>query len=236
MAIMNRIIEEFRKDRERVLDQLVDGALTEEDRKQVLRAIDEEPGAWRRCALAFIEAQTWRGDMLSLRAEAPPKPTIAEPPLDAPNRTLPLGPPRSSRFFEAGLALAACVVLAFGVSVYMRSDTTGRPNGIAGEGTAAHANVVGSYSPWHAKLNYDDPATNGPDSLDVPLVEPQGINKDWMQGQRSALPDDMRRDLEQSGHKVIQRHYLHSTPLKDGRRVLVPVEQIDVEPSPRPTY
>lgn len=241
MAIMNRIIDEFRKDRERILDQLVDGALTDEDRKHVLQAIDEEPGAWRRCALAFLEAQSWRADMLSLRAATPAQSTMqktANPSsVVSPPAPVPAAPPKSSRFFEACLAIAACVMLMFGASVWMRSDNTGPPNMIAGghSGSAATANTVGSFSPW-AKMKYNDPATEGPDSLNVPVVEPQDINGEWVQGQRSALPDEMRRDLEKSGHRVIQRHYLHSTPLKDGRRVLVPVEQIDVEPSPRPAY
>lgn len=44
---------------DRWIDQLVDGELTQEDRTRVLQALANRPEGWRRCALAFLEAQTW---------------------------------------------------------------------------------------------------------------------------------------------------------------------------------
>ena len=46
---------------DRLLDRLVDGELDGPQRAQLLAAIDAEPGAWRRCAMAFLEAQAWEG-------------------------------------------------------------------------------------------------------------------------------------------------------------------------------
>ena len=43
-----------------LLDRLVDGELNEAERASLLRAIDLQPDAWKRCALAFLEAQSWR--------------------------------------------------------------------------------------------------------------------------------------------------------------------------------
>ena len=237
---MNRIIEDFRKDDERILDRLVDGELTEEDRKNLLLALDDEPGAWRRCALAFLESQTWQGDLKAMRrqprAEEPPaviKPTVVPPP-----------PPRPSRFFELCLAMAASVALAFGVGVWVRSMWNA-PGGGSLNMQMANDNrslsplppqtAVGSNTPWHANLNFDDPNTDGPDKVVVPLVEPQG-SADWMHQRRSALPDHLRQGLENAGHRVIHRQQLQSIPLKDGKRLVVPVEQFDVEPNRRPAY
>jgi hypothetical protein len=42
------------------IDRLVDDELSEEERRQLLGQLDDEPGGWRRCALAFLEAQCWR--------------------------------------------------------------------------------------------------------------------------------------------------------------------------------
>ena len=44
---------------DRLLDQLVDGSLDPLRRRELLAALDKEPGAWRRCAMAFLEAQAW---------------------------------------------------------------------------------------------------------------------------------------------------------------------------------
>ena len=63
---MNRIMDEFRADKSRVLDRLVDNELSDEERRAVLALLDESPDAWRSCSLAFIEAQLLRGDLRSL--------------------------------------------------------------------------------------------------------------------------------------------------------------------------
>src|SRR5438876_11522290 len=44
----------------RLLDRLVDGELPERERRELLLRIEKEPDGWRRCALAFLEAQIWR--------------------------------------------------------------------------------------------------------------------------------------------------------------------------------
>ena len=42
---------------DRRLDLLVDGELSEAERRELLQHMDEEPEGWRRCpALAFLEA------------------------------------------------------------------------------------------------------------------------------------------------------------------------------------
>jgi hypothetical protein len=43
-----------------LIDQLVDGELPDAERRELLRRLEGEPDGWRRCALAFLEAQCWR--------------------------------------------------------------------------------------------------------------------------------------------------------------------------------
>ena len=45
---------------ERLLDRLVDGELADDERRELLLQLEKNPDGWRRCALAFLEAQTWR--------------------------------------------------------------------------------------------------------------------------------------------------------------------------------
>ncbi|MEJ7637798.1 MAG: hypothetical protein WKF75_07380, partial [Singulisphaera sp.] len=42
------------------IDRLVDGELDPAERHALLVRFETEPGGWRRCALAFLEAQSWR--------------------------------------------------------------------------------------------------------------------------------------------------------------------------------
>ena len=48
-------------------DRLVDGSLSEREYRAMLAALDEQPDGWRRCALAFLEAQAWSGEMQQMR-------------------------------------------------------------------------------------------------------------------------------------------------------------------------
>ena len=57
---MNRVLEELRRGDSRVFDRLADGELSPADQRALLAALDDEPGAWRRCALALVEAQVLR--------------------------------------------------------------------------------------------------------------------------------------------------------------------------------
>jgi hypothetical protein len=66
------------------IDRLVDGELDESTRRELLRRLDSLPDGWRRCALAFLEAQefaqaarAWTRDHAPTRSE--PKP-VARPP------------------------------------------------------------------------------------------------------------------------------------------------------------
>jgi hypothetical protein len=56
---------------DRLIDRLVDGELEPFRRRAVLEQLESEPDGWRRCALAFLEAQAWRS-VLRPVADAPP--------------------------------------------------------------------------------------------------------------------------------------------------------------------
>ena len=101
------ILDEFRSDRRRVLDRLVDGELGLHERRELLAGLDDEPGAWRRCALAFLESQSWRWQLSRMASE----PILAQ---------LSAAPPktRAARYTVWGgfLAIAASLMVAFAVA------------------------------------------------------------------------------------------------------------------------
>ncbi len=59
------------------LDRLVDGELTHEERRALIARLEADPDGWRRCAVAFLEAQAWREAMGEMLA-APSAPIIAK--------------------------------------------------------------------------------------------------------------------------------------------------------------
>jgi hypothetical protein len=96
----------------RELDRLVDGELSDTERLTLLQAIDAEPNGegWKRCALAFLEAQCWRAAFQPL---AQPEPKAQDKNLSQAQsttkaQTFPAGPHRPSI-----LLAAASVLLAF---------------------------------------------------------------------------------------------------------------------------
>src|SRR6185437_1033525 len=64
------------RSRDDLLDRLVDGELSEGERRSLLARLGAEPDGWRRCALAFLEAQCWR-EALGAPPSAETKPRAA---------------------------------------------------------------------------------------------------------------------------------------------------------------
>ena len=54
------------------LDLLVDGELPEPERRELLLSLDQVPGGWRSCALAFLEAQCWKQTCGTIAREQTP--------------------------------------------------------------------------------------------------------------------------------------------------------------------
>src|ERR1700754_5979 len=102
-----------------LIDRLVDGELSNDERRQLLATLEAQPDGWRRCALAFVEAQTWRGAMGSLLREnaAPvePKslPNVVENSGSAGASSLRSETSRSH--LATWFAVAASIVVAFGL-------------------------------------------------------------------------------------------------------------------------
>jgi hypothetical protein len=127
------------QDFERQLDRLVDGELNAAERRQILAECDEREGAWRRCALAFLEAQSWRTEFTALTAPATSPavlidPTVADNPSLAPRpapeivrrrrwvRTQSCGLQDWTVVAGAPWALAACALVAFALGWVARPD------------------------------------------------------------------------------------------------------------------
>ena len=249
------IVDEFREDESRVLDRLADGELSQQDRRELLVALDQEPEGWRRCALAFLEAQSWRWQLTQVAAE----PIVAQATVDGRRNTLGSGTNRG-RFWGLCLAAAASVLVAFGLGT--RFPTNGEPPVAAP--TDASVTVNSEKANWGADppLQADGiealVAGETPESTDeaswetltlaladdagnvdpnsqfevrVRNVDAENVSLDeLLSGGQSTLSAALVNQLEQEGWTVTRQRRLLPVDLSDGRRMIVPIEQVDIRP------
>ncbi|HJT35002.1 MAG TPA: hypothetical protein VJ783_23440 [Pirellulales bacterium] len=212
-------------EKQRLLDLLVDGELSESQRRELLAWCEREPDGWRRCALAFLDAQSWssvlgqmaRGDSEVIERMLSNDPLLSAPAAGAPVVELPKATIAPAWLVPA-LALAASVLVAFSLGLWARGGMFGAGPAIAAKGASDKVRLVA-----------DGPAGAADDSQ-MPVAEGQGVNEDWLSGQPTAMPREIEQALERLGHRVRQQRQLVPIPLEDGRRVMVPVDQIDVQP------
>ncbi len=218
-----------------IIDLLVDGELPPEQERAVLSQLDQCPDGWRRCALAFLEARVWKEQVRQL-----------------PGLTSTTERPQSLRphcgswhnRWTWPLAMAAVFLLAVGIGQMLPHwqqpnrqpgvDTVareaGRPSVTSVAKNDSHAPLIEAMP---AKTMSGKPVGN------LTLVDDSGKQIkvpvfDWNKKiadrllQWAPLPDDVVRNLKR--HEVRRHQRYIPLQLKDGRRVLVPVQELDFVP------
>lgn len=276
----------MRADKEHLLDLLVDGELDEADRRELLLWCQRDPEGWRRCALAFLEAQNWSRELASM---GEPAASVGEPEALAsglcgsallsneaeadasgsPGSIASKNASAATRFAPRwkvvgwSLAMAASFLVSFVLGLWVRG---GRLQSASSETGAAPANMVAGQKaagPEFAerdfidKLRRDaldggaDPAhiaatrsqadlgrvrlvVDGPngsnDEIQLPVVEGGEADADFLRNQPAVIPLEVQRVLERMGHRVQQRRELVPLRMQDGRRLIVPVDEVEVRP------
>ena len=225
------------------LDLLVDGELGDQRRGELLARLDAVPGGWRRCALAFIEAQSWTQDLRAIRQESP-----------ATAQTPQLAPQRGSKRSRLGpvLAMAASFLIALGLGAYFRGfwsrlETTVSPVQTAitvpstsQGGPSVSPGFAGSAGPvspeiWQTvALPVADGSGGITESVPLPARVADHLDPQWLESFPPAMPRDVISALRESGHEVQQQRQFVPVPLQDGRRLVVPVDQVDIHFVGRP--
>jgi hypothetical protein len=235
------------------IDRLVDGELSERERSALLSRFDTEPHGWRRCALAFLEAQSWREELASLESESASETAgmanrVTSPPLRR----------ASSRLSVFKWAAAVLVAFTLGWFVGLGSDWQRGRSGVdrIAERGAASDNSTGDLAGNAAdmpaepsrEVTAEKDATGGePDALgallatvrfpddgdgaemQVPIYEGPDIDEAWLREQPPALPEYVKRQWERRGYKVSQQRWLYPFELEDGRQVVLPVDEVNVQ-------
>lgn len=182
-----------------VLDRLVDGELSPDERRQVLLALEAEPNGWRRCALAFVEAQSWGATMRSM---------LDPPPSKGGDRggTIELASsvePRSSANSRLGtlLAIAASIAVAFGLG--WRMNQADFPVKSPGEQIASVPANVDENGDALTLVVHD--SAGNPQRVRVPLVEGSRLGDQFADAPGWSAPVELRQQLGKRGLDLATR-------------------------------
>ncbi len=219
-------------------DRLVDGQLSEQQRHDLLAGLDDEQGGWRRCALAFLESQCWKQALGAIVRESlsPAEPAAATHPLRS------VWPGRLGTV----LAMAASFMLAIWLGWWVQRERVGLHGILTDKGGIGELaqniglqpqlppaepapRVDAPRSPWRT-VSVSAPVRNGEPgpSFNLPVVERDNIDEQWLRSVPPAIPEKVRQALVRTGHEIQQRRGLVSAPLEDGRRLVVPVDRVEV--------
>lgn len=232
---------------ERLLDLLVDGELSETQRRELLLRIERAPDGWRRCALAFLEAQAWRGEAKSLVTEP-----VAVSPAAA------VMPARSTSAWRSPvlwwpLTTAATLLVGWFSVIAIQSEqmkvVSEKKHPDGGSVTIVDNSPQPAPQPQFVEVQPQQApqpqpqlagqqnlrlVVRGPNGeaqiLEVPLVGMQNMNEALLGQWSQMLTPELEQLLEASGNQIVRRRQLVPVDLNDGRRVVVPMEQVEIVP------
>ena len=79
-------------------------------------------------------------------------------------------------------------------------------------------------------------ARGGGNAVQLPAVKADRLDKAWLQNIPAPVSPDLLQALQESGHRVQQRRGLLPVEMNDGRRLVVPVDQVDIDYVGRPSF
>lgn len=259
----------MRNDKEHLLDLLVDGELSESQRRELLLWCERDPEGWRSCALAFLEAQSWSQELGGLDPDSllaigrPASASQTNLPHDETEGNLQPSPDADAGRQDAGrgtprwrvigwpLAMAASFLVSFALGLWARG---GWLSSSSDEPEPAPANMIAKQElidqlRQEAMSRDAAPATpmpsrgaagqvrlvvDGPngmsDEIELPVVEGSAADANFLQSPPAALPLEVQRALERMGARVQQQRELVPLRMQDGRRLIVPVDKVEVHP------
>jgi hypothetical protein len=216
---------------------LVDGELSEPERRELLSSLDNVSGGWRRCALAFLEAQSWKQQMQSIRRD----PAV---------QASPARPLRRPGFFGGmgGTLLAMAASFTVALTLGLVIHDVWRP----GAATRPLLTDVAEAPkpPTESDRSLDQPGAppsptppgdawqlvsvpvrmgpDGPESIQLPVREIDRIDEHSLEQFAPTVPAELLQAFERSGHEVRRSRRVLPYRLEDGRQLMVPFEEVEL--------
>lgn len=225
-------------DNDAKFDRLVDGELSADEYRALVASLDDEPGGWRLCALAFLESQALAGEIggvrrgmtLSEDGNSPAAKSAAMERLQT-NRQ-----PGSFRLTTI-LAMAASFLVAFALGIAMprwvnspaASPVTTVAANAGHEPGGANQIRNTSFKPiGNVQLVVDGPGGVSTPVGDVPIYDGPGSTAEWLADERPALSPEVLQTLQDRGHQIERQIEYVPVRLDDGREVIVPIERYQI--------
>ena len=222
------------------IDRLVEGELSQPQRRALIVRIENEPDGWRRCSLAFLEAQSWRKSFRSFlgAATADSAPSGVEIQPAATQR-----PRRVRRRSAIVAAIVVSFVVGMGVGQRWTADAQSVANHKPGQPAPPSTDRGDALPPqmsvaelpsdqtvadddefrFVGLVNYaNDDAGNQP----VPIISGPGLDDQWLSDQPALLSEYELRRLERLGWLVQQKRQLMKIQLTDGQTLTVPIDSV----------
>jgi len=189
------------------LDRLVDGEMSSDEQRELLRQLEAEPDGWRRCALAFVEGQSWGRELRGFVRDGQ-----RDSQSSAPSRQQ-----RYLRPLTTALFALAASLLVTSVVLFRPAFTTSTPN-----------------ERISSSLVIDQRRGVGQPQV-MPVAESGTVDDAWL-STPAPLPDDVARAFRNLGGRVKLERRLMPFQLDDGRQLVVPVDRLDVQPVKARSY
>jgi hypothetical protein len=238
-----------------VIDQIVDGALTPAELRAAVDRLEREPDGWKRCALSFLEVQCWRESLRTMDEsemshdawEAFSLPSVSR---SGAGRRWILGP------IAAGIIAASFALGWYGhrarslsgpqsVTVVQSNAERKAPAGDSQSGGArpvtASLSQKTQLAPWQPgrdgsvptvqqvlKWAGQLPAGAGNNQSGVPILASAGNYAEWLRHQPPPITEYEQVALNRQGYQVDQRRGLVTKILPDGRRMMIPIDQVQI--------
>jgi hypothetical protein len=227
------------------LQRLVDGELTGDAYRRLLAALDDEPAGWRRCALAFLEAQALGQDLPLVRRSLETVSSNATPP------PIQKSPP-ANRTDISWLAIAASFLVAFSLGLLaprffprQTQEEFAAGNLPKSVGNPPSENVTtlkpASFDPQSLRnignLQLVVDSGQPDETRQVPVYE-AGQNLDAaltssFQGSAPPIGPELIDLLRGHGYDVRHEQQYVPATLDDGRQMIVPLEGYQITPVSR---
>lgn len=227
-------------DDEIAIDLLIDGELDDVRRRELLLRLENVPGGWRRCALAFLESQAWRQGSQSMWTEPRLSRNVvagSQPIETASHRSVFRGT------WGSLFAVAASFGVAFALGSWYRTGTQLTNNaGVLGAGTLAQTTQStneaatgdsGMLPDGYVTLLMDGVADGESKQLQLPVHMTDGAIDASFVEQPLNLPPELLEQIERSGQTLRHQRQFVPLHLQDGRRMIVPMDEVQIVPVAR---
>jgi len=223
---MNR---EFDTNDDVLFDRLVDGELSADERHRLLAALDDRPDGWRQCALAFLEAQTWRTELGRFVDEPPARAELAHDGVAAS-----FAGRRALRWYAlaASVLVAFTIGLAFGgiLSPFHFAAAPHPIDQLAAASPDESGPAGNTAGPDDALTLWVNDESGRPRALRVPLVDAATVEQQLGLEFPTSVPATVRDQLHERGYQVESKRRYAPLWLDNGRPLVLPVEDTKIIP------